>query len=259
MPSWSPCPQLTCLQAGLQLVEVFRSNELQQALEQVHVGKAGHEHQGLGKAHLGSGPPDPITPSTARFCTAQRGANSKNPTQNPRSSSQQDLGGIPAAHLLVSQDLGDQRDVSMACQESSWRGNKNQLLVGSKLPKTFPGGEAQRSNSGYGNWEDKQSQGILGKDKGTWNNESCPARPFLFSLGLPCEINPCFLQLPQPSPTGGFTVTLTPLMNALMRNARGLETPPVPPQTWSFEFKPHTRVTIPSLSNPTVPVENSLV
>lgn len=45
---------LTCLQARLQLVEIFRSDQLQQRLEQVHVRKPWHQHQRLKKkAYLG--------------------------------------------------------------------------------------------------------------------------------------------------------------------------------------------------------------
>ena len=51
---------LTCLQARLQLVKVFRSNQLQQRLEQVHIGKARHQHQRL-KKKLHFGVRDPPT------------------------------------------------------------------------------------------------------------------------------------------------------------------------------------------------------
>lgn len=40
---------LTCLQAWLQLVKIFWSNQLQQWLEQVHIWKAWHQHQRLKK------------------------------------------------------------------------------------------------------------------------------------------------------------------------------------------------------------------
>ena len=40
---------LTCFQAWLQFVKVFRSNQLKQRLEQVHIWKAWHQHQRLGE------------------------------------------------------------------------------------------------------------------------------------------------------------------------------------------------------------------